>query len=220
MAFLENDAKKESLKVDVCESALKESKLKIYKHEGDYSSYIKSINYSEQYPDLILCLANERNIWSSIQHNYPPTVLHATTTSSWGINLGRHFPLYDGCIVCRFGVNINNYVPLCGSAVVERQGEIKEEKHGVLPFLSPAAAVLIFAELIKLNIGSVTPTKNFSEFSMRTSISSDFVNSFLPRRLNCPICSQQDSTLHDLLNSKSKYAKLSPLRNRIQNGSI
>jgi len=211
LTFLENDAKKQALKIDACERILKESKLNIYKHEGDYSSYIDAINYYNQYPDLILCLANERNIWSSIQHNYPPTVLHGTTTASWGLNVGRHFPLYDGCIVCRFGINSNNYVPICGSAVVEKQNEISEEKLGVLPFLSPATAVLIFAELIKLNMESVNLTKNFSEFSMKASVSADFVNSFFARRPTCPICTQQDSSLHYQLNSKSKYANLSPL---------
>ncbi|MEZ5199301.1 MAG: hypothetical protein R2764_23835 [Bacteroidales bacterium] len=97
LVFSALDSVDNRLKIDCCEEILQITR--VNKFNGDYSDFLKSslLNY-----DIILCLANERNIWSTIQNNYPPIVLHATTNDSWGINMGRHIPIKEWCILCRF----------------------------------------------------------------------------------------------------------------------
>jgi len=121
-------------------------------------------------------LANERNVWSTIQHNYPPLVLHATTTANWGINLGRHLPFQDWCIVCRFGIDNYETVPVC-SQVEINTGEQEEDILGILPFLSNAGAILLLSEIIKSRNEEYNLSKaNFTQFSMKPCNTSGFVS--------------------------------------------
>jgi len=205
IAFLDYDARNEVLKIDACEKILKQSNLTVEKHEGDYSSFIKKGSYLNDYPDLILCLANEKNIWSTIQHNYPPLVFHATTSATWGLNVGRHIPLHDGCIVCRFGIQRTGATPICGNSIIEADSDKEEVRLGVLPFLSPASAVLLLSEMFKMQVTKSNPKSNFTEFSMKVSNSARFINSFRQRKIDCPVCSNQDQEEYKRYFSKSKY---------------
>nr|WP_281719618.1 ThiF family adenylyltransferase [Nitrosomonas nitrosa] len=157
--------------------------------DGDFNDLIKSRDFEDNYPDVILCFANERNIWSSIQFNCPPLVLHATTSKNWGINFGRHIPFKEWCIVCRFGMVQLDSTPTCaeGSAKNE-QGD--DEILGILPFLAPAAAVQVLAEMIKLNMIHEYPlNKNFLQFSLRNNGMSQFQLQQMSPKIDCPVCS-------------------------------
>lgn len=197
-------------KVEACSHALR------YNHnlsvqpipDKDYSQFMREIDLDTNYPDLILCFANEKNIWSTIQHNEPPIVLHATTSSNWGINFGRHIPFDEWCIVCRFGIKDYEYIPVCSTSTDVSDNQ--EEKLGILPFLSPAAAVLVFLEVLKLSLHVTldsSKNQNFIQMSMKNiEISSP---QFLHKKpkTNCPICVEQSRSSYHVGYKKSKYYK-------------
>lgn len=209
LVFNGSDALNGSSKVQACMATLEFNKrLSIIGHpDMDYAKFI-SLGFLEKgYPDLVLCFANEKNIWSTIQNNEPPTVLHATTSSNWAVNFGRHIPFKEWCIVCRFGIVTNNYTPICSSGV--RKIEDKpEEKLGILPFLSPVAAVLILAEIIKMNmLGEIEypANPNFAIVSLKDVLDSNIISFARPPKKNCPICVSQDETNYHKGYRKSKY---------------
>lgn len=188
-------------KVDVCDWVLKSSGViaKIFPDPftGDIYSAVK--------PDLILCLANEQAVWPAIQYNYPPLVYHATTTPNWGINFGRHIPIEEWCIVCRFGITDYKFKPVCSTAVVE----IEEKKIlGVLPFLSPSAAVMTLAEVLKLSLDNYPVNQNFYQFSFKNLPGAEFIGQQKERRPDCEVCSTQSADFYPKLLENSKYFHL------------
>ncbi len=195
-------------KVDSCKQRLSKSNIQVRSYKFDYNEYLQDKEISRIEPDVILCLANERNIWNTIQTKYPPLVLHATTTSSWGINLGRHVPLLDWCLMCRFEKKIRGtFKPVCGTGEI-KIGNTNEIILGNLPFLSPAAAVLIFAELIRVHQTSLLKT-NFTQYSFKPAGGGTFISGFLPPRKDCNGCKGQKSDIYTQLRGKSKYWDLS-----------
>lgn len=188
-------------KVDVCDRVLRSSGIipKVF------SSPFTADIYSAVNPDLILCLANEKSIWPAIQHNYPPLVYHATTTPNWGINFGRHIPTREWCIVCRFGIGDYKFKPVCSTAVVE----VEEKKIlGVLPFLSPSAAIITLSEILKLSLPNYPVNENFYQFSFKKLSSAEFIGQQKERRSDCEVCSTQSFDFYPKLLKNSKYFDL------------
>lgn len=209
LVFTGDDALKKISKVKACVDVLKFNKsLLATGHPNmDYGQFISEGNLERDYPDLIVCFANERNIWSTIQNNEPPIVLHATTSSNWAVNFGRHIPFKEWCIVCRFGIGEHHYTPVC-SAAVDKIEDQTEEKLGILPFLSPVAAVLVFAEILKLNMQAeikYPANSNFALVSLKEVSGSNLLNLFRAPKKNCPICSQQDEAYYHDGYKKSKF---------------
>jgi len=204
MLFTAEDSFHETDKILICENILDIVKgLNTNSYKKDYSLFIKESNLLQIYPDIILCLANERNIWSTIQHNFPPLVLHATTTPNWGINLGRHIPMKDWCIVCRFGISEYETTPLCSEAQIRIVDE-EEEILGILPFLSSAAATLTLSEIIKSTMHGYNLRKeNFIQFAFLKE-ASEFLKLVMPKKDECPVCKNQSvedyNTFLDIVN--------------------
>lgn len=205
LLFTKQDALRKQKKVEICAGALSNSICKPSPFDGDYSDFIQQSAYAKNYPDLILCFANEHNIWSTIQYNYPPVVLHATTTSNWGVNYGRHLPLKDWCIVCRFGVEQLPTTPICAEGVMNSPEPSEKPALGILPFLSPASAIITLAELVKYNIMIETAPENFIEFSMKSKGNSTFRSLQMPKKVDCPGCSTLYEDIYKAFLTKSKY---------------
>ena len=201
------DVVHERYKVDACSEALKTSRMQSLPFASSYNEFISKGHFLDNSPDIILCLANEQNIWSCVQHNFPPLVLHATTTPSWGLNFGRHIPLKEWCILCRFGDEIEReFTPECSTGHLEIMGDKKNTTLGVLPFLSTAGAILILSELAKLGRSEYPVNKNFIQFSMRTSEGS-FVQMQRYGKERC-ICREQPTNLYPSQIRNTKYWKL------------
>lgn len=190
---------KEVKKVDRCHDLLDNcSNIISHKTDGDYSDFDSNRNKIDpsenKYPDVVLCFANERNVWSSIQYNEPPVVLASTTSSNWGVNFFRHIPFTERCIVCTFGTKQNQFKPICSQGVeVTEKGE--EEKLGSLPFLSLSAAVLVLAELIKLNITKENEypiNGNFSQIDFKTIKKTQFLSLQIGKSEECSVCKFQN----------------------------
>lgn len=191
LAFSAYDAVNAKKKVEACRDLLNSRGISSKPFLGSYDDFLKEHKFLDNPPDLILCLANEQNIWSCIQNNYPPLVLHATTTANWGLNFGRHIPQKEWCIVCRFAKEMtNSFTPICGEGIIGNEAETAAPIQGVLPFLSPAAAVLILAEMAKMNLACYPINKNFIQFSMKTPVAG-FQKQQRKTDPNCITCKEQ-----------------------------
>jgi hypothetical protein len=175
LLFSWDDAVTGKNKVDVCAEILKSTQFSPAAFKGSYNDFIKAGKYLDTPPDLILCLANEDQVWSTLQNNYPPIILHATTTPNWGLNFGRHIPKKEWCILCRFSKEMERiFLPQCSEGVIPNNKR-EETIQGVLPFLSPAGAILILTEMAKMLMDNYPVNNDFLEFSFR-SPSSRFIN--------------------------------------------
>jgi hypothetical protein len=168
---------------------------------GDYSNFGYAHDQQTKSADLILCFANDHNIWSTIQHLYPPVVFHATTSRSWGLNIGRHIPLKDNCIMCTFqGLVAQVYVPKCaeveipGAPVITDKAQQEEPHASILPFLSPSAAIITFAEVVKLLMGKIS-NENTTQFNMSTK-EGNFIED-QHRAKDCYICKDQSRGIYE-----------------------
>lgn len=208
LVFMANDAFNEVKKVITCGRALINSQdLKVQVHDKDFSQFINEGNLKKAYPDCILCFANEKNIWSTIQNNEPPIVLHATTSPNWVVNFGRHIPFDEWCIACRFGIEESQYLPVCSTGI-SRIDSQEEEKLGILPFLSPVAAVLTLGELIKLSQfqdKGYPLNANFIQFSLKNVMETKLIGMQMAPKVDCYICSAQDVNSYHEGYKISKY---------------
>lgn len=207
LSFTADDAFNSKKKIYSCKDLLKETEyFNVKIHDGDYSSFIDKGHLENIYPDIILCFANEKNIWSTIQYNDPPLVLHATTSSNWGINFGRHIPFKEWCVVCRFGNTEYQYTPVCSEGLVTNS-EGKDEKLGTLPFLSAASSVLVLGEMIKLSLyknSNYPINENFIQLSLKEISSSKFMSIQRQKGDGCSICKNQ---MYDNYHSDYKQSK-------------
>lgn len=212
LSFSAYDAISNKKKIDICADVLRNSRILPIIFEGSYTDFIKAGKFLDTPPDLILCLANERNVWADIQHNYPPIVLHATTTQSWGVNFGRHIPQKEWCILCRFSKEIEHkFTPSCGEVEIIPQKEQEIPQMGVLPFLSPASAVLVLAEMAKIPFTDYPINNNFILFSFK-SAGNAFLHYQRRRELGC-ICIDQILEIYPDKIKRSKFWKLNSVQN-------
>lgn len=209
LPFLAWDTVNETKKVKICERILSTNRnISTRIFEKDYSEFIKEGYLFNPTPDLILCLANDRGIWSTIQHNYPPLVYHATTTPNWGINVGRHIPRAEWCILCRFHQELQKtyrFIPPCSTGTIVEQTEDTQPIEGVLPFLSSMSAILILSELAKTNIQDYPVNKAFIQFSAKTA-GGAFLQSQTQIKEDC-VCSSQHLSTYPASIRNTKYWK-------------
>lgn len=197
------DAAERKAKARICEELLQNTHTNPCAYVGGYSQFITEKGFQASPPDVILCLANENNVWSTIQNNLPPLVLHATTTASWGINFGRHIPKKEWCIMCRFSEHVNtNYVPQCSEGVVSNNQT--EEIQGVLPFLSTTAAILVLAEMAKMQVPHYPANEDFITFS--TKQNGRFSKRQLYPKIGC-ICIDQPLGVYSTQVKGTRYWK-------------
>jgi len=210
LPFYAHDALLKKDKIQACSDALKPSRTSQIKFKGDYGDFIARKGFLTTAPDIILCLANERNVWATIQNNLPPIVLHATTTPNWGVNLGRHIPKREWCIMCRFSTEIDtSFQPVCGEVELKKTNSQKTVQ-GVLPFLSATAAVLVLAEMAKMAMKDYPVNDDFVEFSTR-SPGTQFLTIQRVAEEGC-VCNEQSLDLYQKEIVNSKFWRLSAPR--------
>lgn len=101
--------------------------------------------------DVVLGLANERNVRTRLAHRNAPVVLHATTGSNWLSQLHRHVAGVDDCIDCRMG-RFPDLQFECSKGRISSQQE-SESSDMSLPFLSGAAGLMLATALQRLQCG-------------------------------------------------------------------
>lgn len=110
-------------------------------------------DHSSLNADLILPLANERNVRHAVACRGEPVILHATTSRTWEAQLHRHLPGSDDCITCRLP-NATSHVKF-GCSTVALGTTIGDSTDAALPFLSATAAVLLVSGLYQLQLGQL-----------------------------------------------------------------
>jgi len=207
LLFTYEDAKEKRKKVDVCNEYLAGFGIASEMYKNDYANYNYQYSHAGLHtPDIVLCFANENNIWSTIQNQYPPVSFHATTSKSWGIHVGRHIPLRENCLVCTFKNFIDtNFTPVCGEVKMvakDRENESEEGGHtAILPFLAPAAACICLAEVLKFSNGTYQSNNNITfNMSMAEAVFLQDHESFG----NCFTCTQQ-AAIYPQLGPFSKF---------------
>jgi len=152
--------------------------------------------------DVVIPVANEHGVRAAVQANYPPVMIHGSTGSQWDAYAGRHIPLVDDCLVCRF--------PQPAAAPRCAQGVLKEQESagaapltGALPFLSLAAGVLALADLVKLVIPGDPPNANTTILSFKSANLRPMIFDRVPRA-NCGGC--PDPVVWQKLNGSSRHA--------------
>jgi len=206
LLFTSVDAIKNNQKVSACQRMLS-SVAKTNVCDSSFRDYSKKRLKLDQ-PDMILCLANEQNVWNTIQNHYPPLVFHAATTRNWGINIGRHIKLNEWCIMCRFKdtILIDDSME-CGVGSISTQvDKDRKDIQGVLPFLSPLCSVFLLSEMIKVATNEKNPN-NFIQFSMKERCQ-DIIGLHQKKRVNC-ICDSQYRDIFNRMNNGTKYWNLS-----------
>ena len=97
--------------------------------------------------DLVLPLANDRDVRTLIAQRGEPLLLHATTSPNWTAELHRHRPDHDDCPTCR----IPNTTSLkLGCSTGPTMPEAPDSPDAALPFLSAGAGLLLAAALADL----------------------------------------------------------------------
>jgi hypothetical protein len=134
-------------KAEVVAERLRE-RLPARAHPHTYDEYVRRSAGSR--PDLVLPLANEFGVRWAIANSIPPLSIYGTTRGDWGANLGRHIPIVEPCLGCRFGESEEEPTFLCASGSLEERPTSEVGNDAALPFLSMGAAVTALSELQKL----------------------------------------------------------------------
>lgn len=203
LSFTAYDAVDGTKKSVICGNLIQTSTRDVQSFPMTYSDYTARDEFSSEQPDLLLSLANEDNVWTTIQYNFPPLVFHAATTVNWAVNFGRHLPIDEWCMLCCYSDFLTHDSPLiCETGVVDSDNG--KEIIGTLPFLSPTAGVLILSEMAKLSHNQYPINDNFIELSMKPPFSYR-ISQKKPRK-SCT-CNQQSRKIYTELRGNSKFWK-------------
>jgi hypothetical protein len=213
LLFTQKNAEKSISKTVLCRDYLTGFGIVAERFDDDYNKFRYSYNDNDlNTADIILCFANENNIWSTIQHLYPPVCFHATTSKSWGVHIGRHIPLIENCLMCTFkDVAPVAFVAECAKGELPAMPEVvraEAEHTAILPFLAPAAAIMTLAELIKVVAPGNLRRENTTEFNF-SSGQGVFLGTYQSFG-NCHICSHQEE-LYERFGHLGKHWRLSTM---------
>lgn len=102
--------------------------------------------------DVVLGLANDRNVRHLIASRNTGIALQATTGRNWLSQLHRHILGIDDCIWCRTG-EIENVEFGCSTTPVEDSN--RQRNDAALPFLSAASGLMLATALQQLQAGAL-----------------------------------------------------------------
>lgn len=118
--------------------------------------------------ELWLPLANEYGVRRSMQSNYPPHSIQASTGTNWNVSYGRHIPFVDDCQVDRFPSE--PAAPLaCGAGQVITDTGHKED--AAFPFCSFTAGLFVAAGVVRSAIGAEGAAPNSASLFFRPHLS-------------------------------------------------
>jgi molybdopterin/thiamine biosynthesis adenylyltransferase len=97
--------------------------------------------------DVVLCLANDREVRHLMSCRNYSVLLHATTGTNWLSQLHRHIAGIDDCVFCRVGEILPVMFGCSTGEVVNPAGERSD---AALPFLSAASGLMLATALQRL----------------------------------------------------------------------
>jgi hypothetical protein len=159
-------------------------------------------------PDIVVPVANDRNVRHLIQHQVPPVQIYGTTGRNWDAFLGRHIPGQEDCLACRFPAKPEEPMFACAmGALPTVDVDATKAPDAALPFLPTAAAAMAVAELAKLRHQEFPINENFACLDFRGP-RQDFVAVQRSPRPDC-ICRHQGG-VWARINGETRFGRLSP----------
>lgn len=104
--------------------------------------------------DVILPLANERDVRGQLATRHAVVVVHATTGRNWASQLHRHVKGVDDCLACRMVGGVQ-WDARCSEAELKSDAE-EGGGDAALPYLSAASGLMLATALQRLGEGSLT----------------------------------------------------------------
>jgi len=196
-------------KVKITASYLRRHGLIAHAYEEWFDAAVRAGHLFLDRPNVVIPTANDHDVRYSIQDQAPPLQVYGTTGRNWDAFLGRHIPLQEDCLACRFPrARMEGEAPLVCSTVripapARTDGGLAD---AALPFLSTAAASLAVAELVKATLEGYPVNPNFACLDFRGNLD-DFVLDQRSSRAAC-VCASQHR-VWPVLNGRSHFAPLS-----------
>jgi hypothetical protein len=180
---------------------------KLLPNSGPHSKWydacdaLKEVKY-----DVILALANERNVRTQLAARNAAVVLHATTGRNWLSQLHRHILGADDCIRCRMN-DIQAPRLGCSTATISTEDDNGETATDAsLPFLSAASGLMLATALQKLQSGEL---HNFPENDWRWDFGSPHrMASSGKRSCNAECSIVPEASLRRALNKGTRWGPL------------
>lgn len=200
-------------KVDAAAERLQGGNLELDPFPGTWGQFVDERLRETAGFDVWLPLANENRVRPAMAMSFPPLMLHGSTSRDWGVYLGRHIPLLDYCLHCRFPEESREPMFLCGEGKpVSQQGDAQEGEQldPSLPFISAAAAALVVGELLKLGCTGYVDEPNYVNANLHGSMGEILAlqRSGPPE---CPTCSNVPVLRWRSRIDESAYAHLTPV---------
>jgi hypothetical protein len=107
--------------------------------------------------DAWLALANEHGVRRSMQANYPPVTIQASTGRNWGVQFGRHIPFVDDCQLDRFPEEPAGPLKCADGPVKAASCKLVD---AALPFSSFTAGLFVAAAVARMAIGELNRGPN------------------------------------------------------------
>jgi len=151
--------------------------------------------------DVWLPLANEFNVRLSMQSNFPPLMIHASTSANWGVNHGRHIPGRDDCLADRFPTEVKRDDLTCATGQVTTPNQ--EAVDAALPFASLFAGLLITADLVRAQLPGYPQVANFALFDWYGTM--DAIQAWDRKPRPGCMCREQTRKFHARLNGGTRH---------------
>lgn len=195
-------------KVSVCADYLGRHGITATPVEAWFDEAVAARRVVRARPDLVIPAANERDVRHLIQHQVPPLQVYGTTGRNWDAFLGRHIPLREDCLACRFPAPASSAPPMaCGMGRADLAADTRAHApDAALPFLPTAAATLAVAELCKVAAGIARRGPNFACLDFRGAMDTIVAAQRGPRA-GC-VCDGQRRVWHRI-NGATRFAALS-----------
>ncbi|MFN8592028.1 MAG: ThiF family adenylyltransferase [Thermomicrobiales bacterium] len=161
---------------------------------GRYGEFIDEYGRKPGDIDLILPLANEFGVRATIEYNFPPLQIYGTTAASGVVNYHRHIPLSEDCSLCRFPISAEEAEARLLCSVASVATALGEQIDAALPFVSTAAASLVVADLMRVQMPNYPFLPNFADIDMLGPL--EFIASYQRRpRPEC-LCASRSPAIH------------------------
>jgi ThiF family len=187
-------------KVEAIVQFLKGSRLSADPVESWWNDFVQAHNRESFDFDIWLPLANEFGVRSAMQHNVPPLMIHASTSSNWAVNHGRHVPGRDDCLIDRFRAQVAADDLGCATGQVVVQGVSID---AALPFSSMFAGVLVASDIARAQLPEYPHVPNFAFLDWHGAF--EIIQSWDKKpQIGC-ICTEQKRAFHERFNRGTKY---------------
>lgn len=122
-----------------------------------------------------------------------------------GVNFGRHIPLVEDCLLCRYPEEPGDQTFACGTGAVPSPHAGKTVD-AARPFLSPLAALLAVAEIAKLQLPEYPANHNYAYLDLKGPLT---LIPHVPLRPQPTCLCRQQYRIFTIFNGGTRYAYLS-----------